>query len=181
MFLSVIPKNFKNLHTKQALNLVKIVKILTKKDRFFNNNLKQFNFSKKPFCQVKKNLVSFIIKINLTKTNTIVTITDTLGSKKKTFSAGSVNLTKKQKRKQPMALIKIFKKLLFKSTILQKKTVSIEFKNTKPYIERYLFRMLHPVLFIDSIKRYSLRSHNGCRPKKIRRFKRRTKRLIIYN
>ena len=181
MFLSTITSNSNISHVKESLNLFKITKNLKKENFFLNNSEKQIGFNKPTSYQIKQNLISYIIKINLSKTNTLVTITDILGAKKKTFSAGSVGLTKKQKKKQPMALIKIFKILLFKSKILHKKTVSLEFNNTKPFIENILLKMLKSILFIDSIKRYSLRSHNGCRPKKLRRFKKRTKRLILNN
>lgn len=182
MFLSTISTTNLHLsHVKQSLNLCKIIKNLKKKNLFLSNNVTQYNFNKQNFSPIKQNLVSYVIKVNLSKTNTIVTITDILGSKKKTFSSGFVGLTKTQKKKQPMALLKIFKFLLFKSKLLQKKTVILEFNNTKPYIENLLLKLLNPILFIDSIKRYSLRSHNGCRPKKIKRFKRRTKRLVLNN
>ena len=101
MFLSTITSNSNISHVKESLNLFKITKNLKEEKFFLNNSGKQIDFNKsnQTSYQIKQNLISYIIKINLSKTNTLVTITDILGAKKKTFSAGSVGLTKKQKKK----------------------------------------------------------------------------------
>jgi ribosomal protein S11 len=128
---------------------------------------------------LKENLVSYVINVNLSPTNTLVNISDVNGNPKISFSAGLVNLTKKQKKTQPMALINIFKVLLLKATFLQNKPIALHFKNTKVFYESLIIKMLKDKLFIKSIYSHNLSPHNGCRPKKLKRIKRRTKRMVL--
>ena len=60
----------------------------------------------------KQNIIVYVININLTRTNTLITITDIKGNVKLFYSAGQVNLKGKQKTKQPTALINILKDLV---------------------------------------------------------------------
>jgi len=142
----------------------------------FVQNKHSLNFKSKT---VKKNLISYIINVNLSPTNTLVNVTDIDGNPKVSFSAGLVNLTKTQKRTQPMALISIFKALLINAKFLVNKPVAFFFKNTKPFYESLIIKALKDKLFIKSIQSYNLSPHNGCRPKKLKRIKRRTKRLVL--
>lgn len=128
---------------------------------------------------LKENLVTYIINVNLSPTNTLVNITDVNGNPKISFSAGLVKLTKKQKKIQPMALINIFKVLLLKATFIQNKPIALHFKNTKIFYESLIIKMLKDKLFIKSIYSHNLAPHNGCRPKKLKRIKRRTKRMVL--
>ena len=186
MFLSNIKKNPLIYNTNQFLILDKISKVLkfpkkktlSKKTLFSQIKLNQPNFKYKKE-KTQQNLISYVIKINLTKTNTLVTITDVLGAKVSSFSAGLVGLTKRQKRQQPDALIKVFKFLLLKSKILKNKVISLQLTYIKARKEFSFLKRLKSVLFISSIKSYALHPHNGCRPKKLKRFKRRTKRMVL--
>jgi|TARA_B110000261_G_scaffold164681_1_gene216189 ribosomal protein S11 len=142
-----------------------------------NNSIK--NSSDLKFKIAKESLISYIININLSPTNTLVNVTDVKGNPKLSFSAGLIKLTKKQKKAQPMALINIFKVLLLKARFLKDKPVALHFKNTKVFYESLIIRVLKDRLFIKSIQSYNLSPHNGCRPKKLKRIKRRTKRMIL--
>jgi ribosomal protein S11 len=106
-------------------------------------------------------------------------VTDIKGNPKISLSAGLINLTKRQKKTQPMALINIFKILLLKARFLKDNPIALHFKNTKPYYESLIIRVLKDKLYIKSIQSYNLSPHNGCRPKKIKRIKRRTKRMVL--
>ena len=127
-----------------------------------------------------ENLLSYIININFSLTNTLINITDANGNTKKSFSAGYVKLTKKQKRVQPLAVVKIINFLLFKSQFLKHKFVALHFKNVRVYYQKLIIKWLSDKMFIKSIQTFNFLPHNGCRPKKLRRFKRRTKRLVLY-
>ena len=181
MFLSNIKKIFFFLKINKLLTLIQILNNIKKKkiskQRIFSQILlkkKIHNYKKKNF---KQNLIDYILKINLTKTNTLVTLTNVLGSKVLSISSGSVGLTKRQKKQQPIALFKILKFLLVKSKVfnLKKKIVSLQFTNTKSNKVLKVLKKLKYILFINSIKSYYFHPHNGCRPKKLKRFKRRTK------
>lgn len=129
--------------------------------------------------KVKENVISYIININLSPTNTIVSVTDIKGNPKISLSAGLIKLTKRQKKTQPMALINIFKVLLLKARFLKDYPTALHFKNTKSYYESLIIKVLKDKLYIKSIQSYNLSPHNGCRPKKIKRIKRRTKRMVL--
>ena len=158
--------------TKSAFILMKKKKLESVRSKFECTSNTNFKFT-------KANLINYIININLTPTNTLVNITDASGHPKMAFSSGSVGLAKHQKKMQPMALIHIFRALLTKSKFLRDKPVALHFKNTKAYFEFLLVKALKGHLYIKSIQSYNLSPHNGCRPKKLKRFKRRTKRLVL--
>ena len=128
---------------------------------------------------LNKNLVNYIVNVNLSPTNTLINVTDVAGNPKASFSAGFVNLTKKQKRKQPVALINIFRILLSKARFLKNKPIALHFKNAKKFHVFFLLRALKNKLFIKSVQILDFLPHNGCRPKKVRRIKWRTKRLVL--
>ena len=183
MILSnLIYNNNKNVH---IFKLIKAVKFLNKlkaaKKRVLpsnNSNLKTFA-SKKIRKELKHNAISYIINVILSPTNTIVNVTDINGNVLISITAGSINLTKFQKRAQPAALLNIFKILLVKAKFLQNKAVAIHFKNVKRFHESFFITALKNKIFIKSFQSYNLLPHNGCRPKKIKRIKRRTKRLVL--
>ena len=129
------------------------------------------NYDKKSLITpYKQNLVSYIVHINLTSTNTLVSVTDIKGNVKLFYSSGQVNLKGKQKTKQPAALINILKRLLLKAKFMQNEPLAIHFKNTRSHYEAFIVRMLKTKFFIKTIRSYNMQPHNGCRPKKIKRF-----------
>lgn len=127
----------------------------------------------------KRSFVEYVVDINLSPTNTLINITDAGGNPKRVFSAGSVGLTKQQKKQQPNAIIRIFKMLLLKSTFLKDKPVAIHLRNVKTFHKTLILKILKSRLFIKSVQTFNLLPHNGCRPKKIRRVKRRTRRIVL--
>ena len=183
MFLSNIEKNSLISNLNQVSSLSKVLKSINLKSSSKQELISQIKINQTSFKNEKKkiqhNLVSYVLKINLTKTNTLVTITDVFGSKIASFSSGVVGLTKRQKKQQPVALIKIFKFLLLKHPNLKNKVISLQFVNTKFDRVSKLLKKLKSILFINSIKSYSFHPHNGCRPKKLKRFKQRTKRRVL--
>lgn len=118
----------------------------------------------------KQNLVRYIVHINLTSTNTLVSVTDIKGNVRLSYSSGQVNLRGKQKTKQPAALINILKRLLLKAKFMQNEPLAIHFKNTRSHYEAFIVKMLKTKFFIKTIRSYNMQPHNGCRPKKIKRF-----------
>lgn len=181
--LATVKFNIKTL--KDLTNLLSI----SKSKSFYNsvkikqlNNINfKFNKNKKKSDKcLKENLLSYIININFSLTNTLINVTDINGNVKKSFSAGYVSLTKKQKRVQPLAVAKILNFLLFKSRFLKHKFVALHFRNVRTYYQKLIIKWLGNKVFLKSVQTFNFLPHNGCRPKKIRRFKRRTKRLVLY-
>lgn len=180
-------ENLQDITIKKKSDLIQVLesfkyKKLCKIDLLDSLNLNEFRFDK--FSDENKknsqqNLINYIIKICLTQTNTIISVTDVFGNKIITLSSGSVGLTKRQKKQQPLAILQILKILLLKCKFLQNKIVILEFTNIKSKIEFLIIKMLKNLVFVKSIRSYNLRPHNGCRPKKLKRFKRRTKRKVL--
>lgn len=164
----ILTKIIKNNYSK----IVHINKILNN----IIKDLKETNFLKpKTLKKKKQTLINYVVNIQTSQTNTIINITNIKGNSILSVTAGSLNFNKKQKKTQPLALLNILKKILLKSNFLNDKIIAIHFKNVKIYYESLVIRMLQKLLFIKSIKSYNLSPHNGCRPKKIKRFKKRTK------
>ena len=151
----------------------------------FNNKLKKLKKIKK-FNEIKllsnnglNEYVNYIINVNVTLTNTIVSVTDIKGNVLISLSAGSVNLSDRQKRQQPLALLNLFKSLTIKAKFLENKPLAIHFKNTKSFYESLIINLLQNKYYIVSVQSYNLLPHNGCRPKKLKRVKIRTKRKVL--
>jgi ribosomal protein S11 len=121
-------------------------------------------------------LINYILIINTSLTNTIVTLSDTKGKLLKSFSSGHIPLLKgKQKTKQPDVLIMLLKMLINKTSDIQNKPIAIHFVNVKEYNETLAVNMLREKFFIQFMKSYNVSPHNGCRPKKLKRLKRKKK------
>lgn len=174
MIISKILKKTSSINSLQTNKLKSALKDITNV-KSSSHRLVRHPASEKMTGKLKKNLLHYIINIITTNTNTFINVTNVKGDPIIDLKAGSLNLRKRQKKTQPFALIKILKLLLLKSPFLHNKIVSIHFKNVKLYYESMIIQMLKEVLFIKSIKSYNLSPHNGCRPKKLKRFKKRTK------
>lgn len=190
----------KNLFQNKSLTTVKTnlktLKELTiqlrhtkSKNIFKNVGIKQFNsinskLNKKKIKLInqfsKESLLNYIINVNFSLTNTLINITDPNGNTIKSFSAGYVDLTKNQKKVQPLAIAKILNFLLIKCWFLKHKIVALHFRNVRLYYQTKIVKWLNDKIFVKSIQTFNFLPHNGCRPKKLRRFKRRTKRLVLY-
>ena len=79
-------------------------------------------------------LVVYIINISFLKANTTIHVSDIQGNLKLFYSAGSVDLTGKQKRKRRIAISKLISLLLKKATFLGRKPVAL--LRVTPYSQR---------------------------------------------
>ena len=175
MILSNIVNDNKKSYMR---NLTKFVYLLNKSKKFKIKINKNSKFNRK-ISKFNQGLVTYIINVVLSSTNTFVSVIDLKGNVLISISAGSLNLTKFQKRIQPMALLSVFKVLLPKAKFLKNQPVALHFKNVKRFHESFFLKSLKNKLYIKSFQSYNLNPHNGCRPKKIKKIKIRTKRLIL--
>merc|ERR1712194_462841 len=120
-------------------------------------------------------LISYILNINLSSTNSIVNINNIKGNPKFFYSAGMFSLQKKQKIRQPKAIITILRSLLLKSKIFKTKPVAVHFNNLFFNHQSHIFKKLKQKIFTKLFVSYLYRSHNGCRLKKKKRIKIRTR------
>lgn len=170
--------------------LIKILKITNNKKNL-NKSLKSFNILKKQnnlkniqilknsltLKKIKQNPLTYVITLTISQTNTLLNLSDTHGKLLISLSGGSINLKKRQKKLQPLALINLFKSLILMANFKPNQSVVIHFKNVKSYYESLVINLLKKVIFIKSIKSLNLQPHNGCRPKKLKKIKIRTKKF----
>lgn len=170
--------------------LIKILNNINNKDSL-NKSLKSFNLIKKEgklkYIHKIKNLVylknlkqkpvNYILTLTVSLTNTLINLSDAEGKLIISLSSGSINLKKKQKTLQPLAMINLLKSLILLTNFKNNESLTIHFKNIKSYYESIIINLLKNIIFIKSIKSSNLQPHNGCRPKKLRKIKRRTKKL----
>ena len=117
MILIKILKNIKNntLQTKKSVNpqiLNQSLKslIFIKKD----NKLKKIHKIKNLTClkKIKQNPINYVLTLNISQTNTLINLSNPNGKPLISLSGGSINLKKRQKKLQPLALINLLKSLI---------------------------------------------------------------------
>ena len=121
---------------------------MTKKDRF--SRIIDLNF------QPENDYVNYTINVNTTVTNTIINVTDIKGNVLISLSSGLVNLTSRQKKQQPLAVISLIKVLIVKAKFLLNKPIAVHFKNTKSFNETLIINLLKNHYYIVSIQSYNL-------------------------
>nr|YP_009186117.1 ribosomal protein S11 [Skeletonema marinoi]ALO71437.1 ribosomal protein S11 [Skeletonema marinoi] len=120
-------------------------------------------------------LISYVINVNLSLTNTLINVNDIKGNPKFFYSAGMFNLQKTQKVRQPKAIITILKSLLVKNKSFRTKPVALHFNNLFFNHQSYIYKKLKRKIFIKLVTSYNYHPHNGCRLKKKKRIKIRTR------
>ena len=123
----------------------------------------------------ENNFVNFVIGISINRTKIILYLTDVKGKVIYFNTSGLLNLTKKQKRKKIVVIFKLLKILLFKyKNLTNSKAIALHFKNLdKRTVLNILFFIRKYLKNIKIIKITNNQPHNGCRPKKIKRNKKR--------
>jgi ribosomal protein S11 len=180
--------NLSNTLFNNLANKLKLETSLLQEEKFYVENLlnqviylkklktKNYkNFSAKKFTIHKEInsqdfMVVYIINVSFLKANTTLHVSDIHGNLKLFFSAGSVELTGKQKRKRRVAISKLISLLLKKASFLGRKPVALHLNNVNFY-KNLIIRKLKRNLYIKIIKIFNQTPHNGCRKKKLRRKK----------
>lgn len=184
MILSNINKYTYISKLSDFLKILKKSRVLKKFNKsFYLHVKKRLGNTKLNFLNrrktLPKNVIRYIINIISFRYNTVVSVTDTSGKVIVTVSEGLIKLSKESKQAKPIHVVKLLKNLLVNATFIKNKAVSIKFKNVKRHQEAFFINCLKSKVFIKSIESNKLIPHNGCRPKKIRKIKLRTKRLIL--
>ena len=115
-------------------------------------------------------MVMYIIGISFLKANTTIHVSDIKGNIKLFYSAGSVGLAGKQKKKRSIAVSKLISLLLKKATFLNNKPVVLHLNNVNFY-NSLIINKLKKHCYIRIIKSFNQVPYNGCRKKKLRRKK----------
>jgi ribosomal protein S11 len=126
-------------------------------------------------CFNNQKLISYVININIFTTNTLINVNSIKGDPKIFYSAGMFKLQKKQKTRQPKAIFTILRALLLKSKNFKTKPVAVHFNNLFFNYQSYILKKLKQKIFAKLIISYIYRPHNGCRLRKKKRIKIRTR------
>lgn len=170
---------FKKIHLKKQY-----LKKMQNKVRLLNElketNLKKVgsSFSKKAMKTSKNIFVVYIIEIFFSKKNTLFHISDCSGNVKFSYSGGSFQEKGKSKTFRLVMLKKFYRMLISKLKFVKKVPVAIHFKNAD-FNKFWFLKKLRKKLFVTVVKNFNNYPYNGCRKKKMRRKKFKSKSLNI--
>jgi len=133
-------------------------------------SVKEFFISTNKETNLQDFMIVYIISISFLKANTMIHVSDIKGNLKLFYSAGSVKLSGKQKRKRRVAVSKLISLILKKATFLGQKPIALHLNNVNFY-KNLIVRKLKRNLYIKVIKVLNQTPYNGCRKKKLRRKK----------
>lgn len=174
-----------NTNLNKFLNNIKLkkqyIKIL-KKHYLFISDISEINFkilNSKLFTNNKilknNNLVTYIIDITFTKSNTFLHVMDFSGKLKFFYSSGSFNYSGKNKKSRYLVFQDLYKILNSKLKFLKGKPIALHLKNVGSN-KSWLIKKLKKKFFIKCVRNFNLYPHNGCRKRKMRRKKLKKKR-----
>lgn len=148
------------------------------------NNIKEKNYKllgSKLFATKKSAeenyLVSYVVDITFSQTNTLLHVIDPLGNLKFFCSAGSLNFKGKAKRSRFIVFRKMYSILISKLKFLKGQPLGVHFKNVGSS-KLWMLKKLKKKFFIRVVRNFSLYSYNGCRKSKMRRKKFKKKKII---
>lgn len=160
--------NEERFYIENLLNRIDYLKKLKE------NDYKTLSVKKSHYNKVVENdqnlIVMYIVGISFLKANTTIHVSDIKGNIKLFYSAGSVGLTGKQKKKRRVAVSKLISLLIKKATFLNKKPIALHLTNVNFY-NSLIISKLKKNLYIRVIKSFNQAPYNGCRKKKLRRKK----------
>lgn len=182
--------NLSNTLFDNLANKLKLETSLLQKEKFYMKNLlnqviylkklktndykslcvKKFGIQNSKEMSPESFIVMYVISISFLKANTTIHVSDIKGTLKLYYSAGSVDLTGKQKKKRRIAVSKLISLLLKKANFLNKKPIALHLNNVNFY-KNLIVRKLRRNLYIKIIKIFNQTPYNGCRKKKLRRKK----------
>ena len=154
-------KNTKNF--KKIADCLENILILKKQYTFFSSSSGIIKLNKE-LNITNSNLISYILKITLSPSNIILSITNLKGIPLVTCSSGIVNFKGSQKTKR-LALNSVLKKIKYKAKNLKNQTFVVHFQGIKRN-RNLLLNKIKTIFIIKNIKYFNLIAHNGCKPKK---------------
>ena len=177
--------NFKKSHMSTFLKIIKLKKKYLKE---LKNKLSFLKFNKKNALKSlsvnneSKNLknylnnfiITYIVSIVFSQTNTLLHIMNYSGQSKFFYSAGSFNYSGKIKKARSIIFKKFYRLLISKLKFLKNKPISLHLTNVGSN-KFWIIKKLKKRLFIRAIKSFNSYPYNGCRKKKVVRKKIRRK------
>jgi ribosomal protein S11 len=174
MFLSDIIKKSKKQAYNNLIKYLKLNRYIKKIDE--KNQIKRLNvFLNYPLSAKSKSLIKYIVSFNLLEKNTFLNVTDVRGNLKYYWSAGIVEFKGKRKTKQPQVLNNLIDVLKSDAKFLNNEPIALHLINVNYFSYNYVLSKLEEKFFITFIRVFYAKPHNGCRPRKIKRGKKRRK------
>jgi ribosomal protein S11 len=146
-------------YAKNLLTKVSLLKELKE-----NNQYKNLSVDKK-ISDDENFFVMYIISISFLKANTTIHVSDIKGNIKLFYTAGSVNLTGKQKRQRGIAIARLISLLSKKATFIGKKPIALHLTNVLSH-KSLIVNKLKRNFFIQVVRSFNQAPYNGCRKKK---------------
>ena len=170
---------FKEIHLKkQYLEKMQNKVCVLKELKEVNYKKINSQFSKPLIFSSSTTFVMYIIEISFSKKNTLFHVSDFSGNIKFFYSAGSFQQTGKGKVARSTILRKFYRILVSKLKFVKKVPIALHFKNADSNMFWFL-KKLKKKFFIAVVKHFTQYPYNGCRKRKIRRKKFKSKSLII--
>lgn len=117
-------------------------------------------------------LIKYVIGISFLKKNIMMYIGCVDGQLKYHCSAGIIKLNKNQKVKIPLVLLKLTKVISIKLPSLTNVPTALHLNNMPKSLQLFFESVFKTQFFIIQLNSFKSFSHNGCRPKKLKRKKR---------
>lgn len=125
------------------------------------------------FCNLNTlNLIKYVLGISFLKRNITIYIGDANGRLNYNCSAGLIKLSKKQKIKIPLVLMRLTKIVAAKLPNVADSTTALHLNNVPKSLQLFFEPVFKTQFFIIQLNNFRVFPHNGCRPKKLKRKKR---------
>lgn len=125
------------------------------------------------FCSLNTlSLVKYVVGISFLKKNITIYVGDANGRLNYNCSAGLIKLNKKQKIKIPLVLIKLTKIVTNKLPNVADIPTALHLNNVPKSLQLFFEPVFKTQFFIIQLNNFRVFPHNGCRPKKLKRKKR---------
>ena len=140
----------------------------------FLNSIKKNNykilsaFLKEKNNNYKTSVITYVLNIQFSRSNTLLNVMDCSGNVKFFYSAGVFDFKGRQKVSRILVLKKFYKFIILKLKFLRGKPIAVHLKNVG--LNNFWFlKKLKRKLFIVTIRNFNFYSYNGCRRKKVKR------------
>lgn len=186
MFLLYIRKNklqrsnlLQITHLKNLIYEIKIqifdFKELKKKKKIKSLRfLLQKNLQKNSLILKSRTLINYILGISIYRTQIILYLSNIKGTIIFFTTSGFLGIKKKQKKKKIAVLIKLIKFMILKAKFVSKNhLIALHLKNFNERLSIFVSFFLSKYYNIELIKININEPHNGCRPRKLKRKKKR--------
>lgn len=180
LFKALTHKNKKNVILKKIKKHVitnkettnQIINKLNEKSNIFGNIKSKKKTLTVLFdsCNIEYIIINYLFKINIFNNNVILNITNNKGNTLIYTTSGTLNYKSSHKTNKH-SILKIINNILKNVSFFKNNYIGLHFNGNVKKFNKIVIKLLKTYCKINFIKSYNLTSHNGCRPKKLKRLK----------